>query len=220
MCFIHLRFEIYVEFLSRNFSNLFLLHISHRSSDIINPKWIKYLQCLGFFIKKFQFLINFSWVNTIHTILWSVCTEFLNYFYQFLNIVGRAFTHTHKHTHDHWLVFGVTLISCVSHFILKTELSIRNLATVAGASDFEWSVKTVELSRLWNPLGLSSAEATTQAHTHTIRYIYVCICIICCLYSTNEHPLHSDFNCWAASGLSPSCLPAAIRAYEHEFLLR
>lgn len=27
------------------------------------------------------------------------------------------------------------------------------------------------------------------------------MCIICCLYSTNEHPLHSDFNCSVASGL-------------------
>lgn len=114
MCFIHLRFEIYVEFLSRNFSNLFLLHISHRSSDIINPKWIKYLQCLGFFIKKFQFLISFSWVNTIHTILWSVCTEILNYFYQFLNIVGRAFTYTNTHT------WSLACFWCVSYQLCLT----------------------------------------------------------------------------------------------------
>lgn len=66
----------------------------------------------------------------------------------FLSVFKYSWTgfykHTHTHTHDHWIVFGVSLISCVSHFILKTELSIRNLATVAGASDFEWSVETVK----------------------------------------------------------------------------
>lgn len=212
MRFIHLRFEIYVEFLWRYFLNLFLLHISHRSLDLINPKWVKYLQCLDFFRKKFQFLIGFSWVNTVHTILCSVCTEFSNYFYQFLNIVAGFFTHAHTHA---WslALFGVSLISCVSHFILKPELSTRNLATVAGASDFEWSV---DCGTLWDWVQLRPRHK----HTRTIHYIHVCSYIICCLYSANEHPLHSDFNCWAASGLSPSCLPAAIRAYEHEFLLR
>lgn len=92
MCFIHLRFEIYVEFLSRNFSNLFLLHISHRSSDIINPKWIKYLQSLGFFIKKFQFLISFS-----HNSL--VCLH--RNFKLFLSVFKYSWTGFYTHTQTH-----------------------------------------------------------------------------------------------------------------------
>lgn len=167
MCFIHLRFEIYVEFLWRYFLYLFLLHISHRSSGLINPKWVEYLQCLGFFRKKFEFLIGFSWVNTVHTVLCSVCTEFSNYFYQFLNIVGGFFTHAHTHA---WslALFGVSYQSCLT-FYFKNRIKHKK------SCHCRWGLRFRVECRLWNPLGLSSAEATTQ--THTYYTLHICMFI-------------------------------------------
>lgn len=119
-------------------------------------------------------------------------------------------THTRMITCSFW---------CVSYQLCLT-FYFKNRIKHKKSCHCRWGLRFRVECRLWNPLGLSSAEATTQTHTYYTYYIYVCSYIICCLYSANEHPLHSDFNCWAASGLSPSCLPAAIRAYEHEFLLR
>lgn len=161
MCFIHLRFEIYVEFLCRNFLNLFLLHISHRSSDLINQKWVKYLQCLGFFRKKFQFLIGFSWVNTVHTILCFALLCLHRIFKLFLSVFKYSWRVFYTRTHTRMITCSFW---CVSYQLCLT-FYFKNRIKHKKSCHCRWGLRFRVECRLWNPLGLSSAEATTQTHT-------------------------------------------------------